>query len=308
MLSFTQSDKARAIAIVKNGNSYENNKTVYLYSEPGNIQSNTDRINPVQLLGEEFFRKLKLSYEELEELVACMRNNYPPREKSLKLCYEICMEKLKTKLGNEIVISSGTFEVLPNVEKREIIYVSGPAGSGKSFWINQYANKYAQIFKGNNIFLFSKVENDTSLDNKNLKKIVLNQSIVTDPIKTSELDNSLCIFDDTDTLTDKKIQKAVDDLKNDIMQIGRHDDIWCAFSSHQLNNGPKTRIILNECHAVVFFLNTGSSYYINYFLKRYAGCSKEQLNKIMSLKSRWVMIYLHAPRYVVSENSIFLLT
>ncbi len=59
---------------------------------------------------------------------------------------------------------------------RQILYVSGASGSGKSFYTSDYMKEYNRLFPKNKIYIFSSLEKDEKLDAvKNTKRIKLNE-------------------------------------------------------------------------------------------------------------------------------------
>lgn len=217
-------------------------------------------------------------------------------------------EDLNERQGKEIIIHDGEVQCLPNKETRECIYVCGPSGSGKSTYIKNYAIEYLKLFPKNRVIVFSRLEKDESLDDlkSKLTRIILNDEIVEDPIDPSELHNSLCIFDDTDTIQDKYIKLAIQNLKNDLLETGRHADIYVAITSHLLTNYKESRTVLNESHYITFFPNSGSTQAIQYLLKTYFGFSKQEIQKILKLPSRWVTIKKTCPQIVFYNKGLYL--
>ncbi|MFM7989547.1 MAG: AAA family ATPase, partial [Candidatus Fonsibacter sp.] len=109
----------------------------------------------------------------------------------------------------------------------EILYITGPSGSGKSTHTRKYLEQYVKQFKGRPIYLFSSLPSDESLDKIKPKRIKLDESLHTDPIKVQEFRESVCIFDDIVAISDKKIREAVYNILNQILDIGRHFKIHC---------------------------------------------------------------------------------
>ncbi|MFM7987297.1 MAG: hypothetical protein ACKPKO_49085, partial [Candidatus Fonsibacter sp.] len=85
------------------------------------------------------------------------------------------------------------------------------------------------------------------------KRIKLDDSLHTDPIKVEEFRESACIFDDIDVISDKKIREAVYSIRNQVLEIGRHFNIHCIVTNHLPTSGKDTRRILNEAHTVTYF-------------------------------------------------------
>ncbi|MFM7981393.1 MAG: hypothetical protein ACKPKO_18960, partial [Candidatus Fonsibacter sp.] len=96
-------------------------------------------------------------------------------------------------------------------------------------------------FKGRPIYLFSSLPSDESLDKIKPKRIKLDDSLHTDPIKVQEFRESVCIFDNIDVISDKKIREAVYNILNQILEIGRHFKIHCIVRNmyHRLPRGQR---------------------------------------------------------------------
>lgn len=217
-----------------------------------------------------------------------------------------CLSKLKPK---EIVLnSSESLQPIPDTKTRQVCYVAGASGSGKSTWISNYAKQYHKLFPKNKIFVFSRVEEDKCIDKLKCTRIIMDEQLIEDPIHPEELADSLVIFDDTDTIPDKNLKNALNDLKRDVLEIGRHSNIYVCITSHMLTNYKETRTILNEAHLIVFFPSSGSSYQIGYMLKNYFGLDSKQIDRIMKLPSRWVCAKRNYPQLIMYERGIYLLS
>lgn len=249
----------------------------------------------------------KKEYRDLEKLkyqIKVNRNKVKtnPKYNSLKKCLNKNKPKEILLTGNECI------NVIPNIDTREVCYVAGASGSGKSTWISNYAKEYIKLFPDNKIFLFSRVDDDKCLDELNPNRILMDESLIKDPIHPSELSNSLVVFDDTDTIPDKKLKDALNNLKRDVLEIGRHENIYVCITSHMIANYKETRTVLNEAHLIVFFPSSGSTYQITYMLKQYFGLNKNQIDKILHLPSRWVCAKRTFPQCVLYEKGVYLLS
>ena len=174
-------------------------------------------------------------------------------------------------------------------------------------WSGKYAEKYTQIFPNNEIVLFSKKLQDPALDFLKPNRIVLDRELLEDKITVEELENTCVIFDDIDTIRDKEIRKEIFSLMDDILCSGRSLNIFCIISNHLMTNYKETRIILNECENIVIFPRSAGSHLLKYSLIKYYGLSKDIINKIMNLDSRWVLIRKNYPQCVIYENGGFLI-
>lgn len=216
---------------------------------------------------------------------------------------------IKEKEAKEFILHNGIIRPLigiPN-QSRQCIYVTGPSGSGKSTYIANLAEGYKKINPENPVVLFSRLDNDDSIDYIKPTRIEISEELLADPVQPSELQNTLTIFDDTDTIRDKKLLTEIDKLQDDLLQTGRHENVNVIIVSHLMSNYKKTRIILNECHSIVFFPKAGNAYAINQVLTKYFSCSKEQIQKMMELPSRWVALYKNYPMFVLYEKGAYLL-
>jgi hypothetical protein len=69
------------------------------------------------------------------------------------------------------------------------------------------------MFKEDEIYLFSSINHDRVLDRHDPTRIILDNDLLTDPIEPEELENSLVIFDDTDTIRDSKDEEIYGSFK-----------------------------------------------------------------------------------------------
>lgn len=210
----------------------------------------------------------------------------------------------------EFYLKKGKFDPFPTMKTREVIYVAGPSGSGKSTYAAKYIENYKKLNPDKDIFVFSRLDNDPAIDKLYPSYVKLDKSLIDNPIDiTKELkDGCLVLFDDCDTITDEKVKKAVSKLKNDILETGRHMNIYIVNTSHLINPNDKKdgRTIMNECTSLTIFPKSGSSYAIKYALEKYFGLHKKIIEKILKLPSRWVTIFKNYPITIMYENGIFI--
>jgi energy-coupling factor transporter ATP-binding protein EcfA2 len=205
------------------------------------------------------------------------------------------------------IANDSKFQHVPDTTKeREILYITGPSGSGKSTYTRKYLEQYKKKFKSRPIYLFSSLPSDESLDKVGPKRIKLDETLHTDPIKVKELSESICIFDDIDVISEKKVREAVYDILNQVLEIGRHYKIHCVVTNHLPTNGKDTRRILNEAHTVTYFPHSSAGK-IRYLLEEYVGLDKKQISYMKKQNSRWCSIYKNYPQCYVLEHEIGLL-
>jgi hypothetical protein len=206
------------------------------------------------------------------------------------------------------LMDGGTCQVLPDPEKRSIVYVFGASGSGKSYFVKGYVQEWKKLHPKAPVYVFSRLEKDESLDEIKPKRVLIDDSLADERITTDDFEpNSMVIFDDIDTLPKNQLD-AVYSIMNDILQVGRHRNIYCCITSHLGSDYKKTRVILNEAHGICIFPNGSSAKQITYVLETYAGLDKADIKKLRKLPSRWVFVRKAYPAAVVYNTGCYLLT
>lgn len=215
------------------------------------------------------------------------------------------------KTSKELKINDGVLIPVPNIDTREVSYIAGPSGSGKSTLASKYLEFYKKLHPEKPIIIFSRKNEDPVLDKLKPSRFIIDESIITDPIDiTQELSGGACIlFDDCNTFQDDKIKKAVAKLMHDILEIGRSLGIYCIVTSHLINPNERkdSRTIWNEAHTISIFPKSGNRHGMVYALKNYCGFDNKQIDKILNLPSRWVLIGKQYPMYVLHEKGIELI-
>jgi type II secretory pathway predicted ATPase ExeA len=86
------------------------------------------------------------------------------------------------------------FQIIPNINvARDILYVVGASGSGKSYFTRQFADQYRKLYPKRKIFLISSLTEDNSIDK--IKDLKLTPFLA-DDIQAEDFKDSLVIFDD----------------------------------------------------------------------------------------------------------------
>ena len=200
-------------------------------------------------------------------------------------------------------------QYIPNKKtERQILYITGASGSGKSFYTKQYCDQYRKLFPKNPIFLISSINEDSSIDKvKNMKRIRLTNELLMTDLKADDFKDSLVIFDDTDVITNKIMRMKVNGILNMLLETGRHTNTSVIYTSHLATNGLETRRILNEAHSITIFPHSLGGRSLKYLLENYFGLDKYQIKQIKTLPSRWVTLDKSFPMVVLSEKEAFVL-
>ena len=220
------------------------------------------------------------------------------------------MEEVNREFSHLTLPDEGKFQQVPDTTKqREILYITGASGSGKSTYTLKYLQEYKKKYKDNEIYVFSALTEDETLDQmKGLKRIKMDERMVTEPLDIKLFEKSCCVFDDIDVLSNKHIRIEVYKLLNQILEIGRHMSITCIITNHLATNGGDTRRILNEAMSITYFPSSGSVKGINYLLQTYCGLDKQAILKAKKTKSRWITIFKHYPQIIMGEKNVWLLS
>jgi energy-coupling factor transporter ATP-binding protein EcfA2 len=200
---------------------------------------------------------------------------------------------------------NSTFRLVPTADKkaREIFYICGPSGSGKSYIAKGLAEEYHKLFPDREIYVVSKLEEDSTLDK--LKYLVR-----LDPAKLTEnpitdlkvLDNSMVIFDDIENF-DKATDKAIQNLVNQIASTGRHNNITMIYITHLLSDYKRTRLVLMEATGYVLYPLSTGAHAFNYMMKTYLGLDTKESAELKKTGSRWIYIKKHFPQVLITEHS-----
>jgi hypothetical protein len=303
-MSFDKVKGAKPIAIVKGGE-YDG-KVLYIHSDDHKGTKPRLHINPNEYTTE--LRDLKP--QERTKLIARLQEAHNKGLSSDQLIGETALGKQlydriiadNSKTTHIDIPDEGQFQIVPSPdpEKREVFYIAGASGSGKSYIARGIAEFYKKLFPKREIYLISKLEEDATLDAlKDLKRIKI-QSLIDDYPSLEEFEECLVIFDDYDTFTgdaEKVIHKLIDDLAT----MGRHTKTTMLCLSHYLTNYKKTRLLLNEATHIVVYPMATSFHALGYLLKTHIGMTKDDVRDLKKM-GRWVCVYKHYPQWLVSPH------
>ena len=303
-LSFDKVMGAKPIAIVKGG--AEDGQVIYIHEDDHKGKKPKLEINPNHYANE--MRDLKP--QERTKLLARLEEAHSKGLASDQLIGESGLAKQlydrilsdSNKTTKIDLADDGQFQLVPSPDptKREVFYIAGASGSGKSYIAKGIAECYKKLFPDRGIYLISKLGEDSTLDKlKELKRIKID-SLIEDYPKLEEFENCLVIFDDYDTFTgdaEKVIHKLIDDLAT----MGRHTCTTMLCLSHYLTNYKKTRLLLNEATHIVVYPMATSFHALGYLLKTHIGMTKDDVRDLKKM-GRWVCVYKHYPQWLISPQ------
>jgi hypothetical protein len=205
------------------------------------------------------------------------------------------------------LVGDAKFEPSPNTkQERDILYIAGPSGSGKSFYCRLYLQNYIKAFPKNQVFMFSKLNEDKSLEGLPIKRIMIDDRLISEPFDVADFKDCCVILDDIDALKEKAIKKALYDLKTEILETGRHFNTSLILTSHLACKNLETKSILSEAHSITFFMKSGMP--VKTLLKNYLGMDEKQIKKLHDIPSRWITITRGFPMVIFSEKEVMFLS
>ena len=232
------------------------------YSEPA-----IDSASPHEVIENERFRlqeEFSLSTREFEILLDLVARHEPvpvDSSRGMKRAYLAIQKCLHHKLKNELEFgpSENVFikPIYDSTKERtnHIVTLFASSGAGKSWMVNDLLmrNPCVQHHKCPGIFLFSSVgEDDPSY--KPIRKFYQFQFFVKDPkdldpedtlIKSYE-DRSILIFDDINSIADRKIRNRVIHFRETCLEIARHRSLGIISTEHLFHARAKTQKLRNS--------------------------------------------------------------
>ena len=311
-LNFTQAKGSKPVAVVKGGDLA--GELLYLHPD-AKPSGGGKTVEGARFLRELSFLKPAERVRVMKEIAEGVAADVAPEafmsatgDDRIREIYR----KIKTitNADTSIVLpDDSTFQPIPDPDPsvRQIWYVAGISGSGKSYFARGIAENYKKLFPDREVYLISKLEHDETLDRMTTgkpKRISL-QSLVDDYPSIEEFEKCLVIFDDYDTLTapfDKVVLKLIDDLAI----MGRHTGTSMLCLSHYLTNYKKTRLILGEAHFIVLYPMATSFKAMRYVCEQHCGLTKDEVTALKKM-GRWVCIHKVYPQYLVSAHTARLL-
>jgi hypothetical protein len=302
-LSFDKGKNGKGVAIVKGGD-YDN-EILYIhdddmsggkkpkleinsltYAKELKPYKSSERVKILNRLGEALSKDI-----DVENLIE------PPEIKEL---YKKVRGDGKKNIEITLPMDSH-FELLPSsdVKKREVWYVAGASGSGKSYIAKEYAKYYQKLFPERSVYLISKLTSDETLDKIKPKRIDVS-TLVSDYPDVEEFRECLVIFDDIDCFTGNTL-KAVHQLIDDLAITGRHAHTSIMFLTHYITNYKKTRLILNESTHFVVYPQATSYHSLRYLLKTHIGMEDDEIKHLRKL-GRWVCISKNYPQTLIASQ------
>ena len=248
-----------------------------------------------------------LNYESIGSPIVQIKNGTGKLKNKI-----VCLDSNAKALHgfNELKIDGDDtyFQLLPNPKtERQILYIAGCSGSGKSYFTKLYLQEYKKQFPNNKIYMFSSIGQDPSLDGVKIDYIGIAPELLEDSLTAEDFKDSMVIFDDCEAIDNKQLRNECIRILNSILTTGRHYNVSCILTYHEICAGLATKKILNECHSITWFPKTLGTRSMKYLCDQYLGMDKEEIKRIKKLKTRAVSVVKGYPKVVVSQKQIYAL-
>ena len=211
---------------------------------------------------------------------------------------------------NELKIEGNEtyFQIIPNTKvERQILYINGQSGSGKTYFIKQYLVEYKKLFPKNSIYCFSPFDDDISYDGVKIQNIKIEDELIDDNLTSKDFENCMCIFDDVEAISNRALKKEILRIMDDILTTGRHYRVSACVVFHEACAGNQTKKVLNESSSITFFPVVMGTRALKYLCESYLGLDQAQIKRIRKLKTRACTIIKAYPKICVSNKEIFCL-
>lgn len=306
-LNYEKDKDAKAVAVVRGGD--QDGQILYLHPDVKKSKQPKKEVNAMRYMKELSFVKATDRPRVMNTIVEAVEKGVEPEgDEKIKAVYRRIVDDKSDDKTLELPDDSMFCPIPdPDPKVRQIWYVAGISGSGKSYFARGIAENYKKLFPEREVYLISKLNEDETLDKMKIgkpKRISL-ESLVDDYPSIEEFKECLIIFDDYDTLTapyDKIVLKLIDDLAI----MGRHTGTSMLCLSHYLTNYKKTRLILGEAHFIVLYPMATSFKAMKYVCEHHCGLTKEEVQGLKKL-GRWVALHKVYPQYLISVHNAYLL-
>ena len=250
-----------------------------------------------------------LTFESEGNNPICVIKESKDKKLKNKIIYSDDKSKSVNSFNDMHLKSSEYFQLIPNKNKeRDILYIAGNSGSGKTFFIKQYLIEYKLIFPDNEIYFFSPFDEDKSLEGVKINHIKIDDDLLEDKLESKDFENSMVIFDDIEAISDRGLRKEVLRIMDSVLTTGRHYRVSSCVVFHECCNGPQTKKILNESSSITFFPLVMSGRNLKYLAENYLGLDKDMIQRIKKLKTRSCTIIKGYAKVCLAKHDIFVLT
>ncbi len=217
-------------------------------------------------------------------------------------CHKLICEEINLTSGYSFAPLKRSYEC----GERDKVYLTGLSGAGKSYWIGQYLKDYKEKYPKRDIVVFSGIDKDPAIDKYDPIRID-REGLLEEPMDKDELEDTCCIFDDTNSIPDKAIANAIRKIRDEILEMGRHSGITILCTSHMAMDNLNTKYPIRESDNIVLFPRGNQEQISNMCeeklgLKRY----KDFIDHLIGLNQRWICYHKSYPSYILTKKHCML--
>jgi len=249
----------------------------------------------------------KFSSTDIESILCAFENDTNVNPK-LQRKFDNLLSQFKTLLKKQILLPQDyTIEAIVK-EPSYRIFVSGLSGSGKSYYISQFIKNNRK--KNQQVFLLSPVDEDKAYSKiKDLIQISIPE--ILEETNQGEVgvndfpEGSIIIFDDIESYPKSQLKMYLE-LRQIILERGRHQNLSCITVSHNPMLGNITKACIRESQYFVLFPKHNARD-VKKLLSSYGNLDTSQIESIVSMKGRSVFFRKVIPQYAISDNEILVI-
>ena len=274
-----------------------------------NENSPTDNEGEIfELLDEKEVRQLigrRVNTIEINLLKKAIQLKQRPLQEYLAIAYDKVVPMYEHKNQQEVKFEDSNM-MLSAGKKRNRLFIVGASGCGKSTFLASYVKDFLKINPNFKIILFSDVDvsGDKVLSKLDIIRVNLDEKLIEKPIEPHELANSIVIFDDIDSIQNKKIRVAVESLQDSMfLQGSSKNNIEVIVTRHASSDYRATRVCLQNCTGFVLF--PASKVSLPFTLKKF-GLGNKEVIRIMSLPTRWAVLLTSHPMTVLYQSGAYI--
>lgn len=243
-----------------------------------------------------------LSPKEAEAIMKLLRSGAPVSGKDMEELLEEIDKRLVNE-GDSFKTMNGSLYPLinhGNINSSHIL-MPGPDGS----WKYRFISKCLPLSNhGKRTWVFSHTTNEGYLNRLNPCRLIINDEIADNPIALHELENSTCIFDDIESMTNHAVREALKKLRNKILKSGgSHNISTISTVTFPIKKPEELKHVVSHSPYLALYPNHEPKY-TKKFLKCY-GLHDHTIHKIIKTPCRWMMLHLGNPNYGMHENGVF---
>ena len=222
------------------------------------------------------------------------------------------------KEAPELKSIEGAFRPIPYLDlshnQRSMTMVSAPSGAGKSRVTRAIIESLRKdVYKDNKrqIYLFTKrCVSDPAYENlRNITQIGIEEFAPFPTLTSDDLRDSICVFDDIETVQPKQLNDATLHLIQDLAETSRKKNISIVCIFHQTQQSHKTKPAIFESDT--YYLSPSASRNsVKKFLDSYGDVSPSEMKEMLqysNLPFEFLTLRKSVPRFWMSPRKIQIL-